>query len=392
MHHRKVAQKTTNPCPLVAQAKAGKGSFIMKRHANLWHQVHSTSNLVLAFRKARRGKVLRQPVIEFSKQIRINLRELQRQLQTQFWHHSEYRQFYVYEPKERLISAASFGDRVVHHALMNIMEPVLEKFQIHHSYACRVGKGTHAAVAQSYANQRRYGWFLKMDIRKYFPSIRHDVLLRLVGRHFKDKAFLLCLERIVDHGGENGLGLPIGNLTSQHLANLHLSYLDHFVLQTLAPCAYVRYMDDFVLWSNCQESLRIAQQRITQYLDQVLHLTPKHSATELLPVRKGLLFLGCRILPNQVRLSQRSLYRLRRHIRQWYFDLQYGVAEETLTRKAASVMGWTRLAHSHALRSRMMEPAHRRSPQVSTQKKKSAKHHMHAPSGIPRGSVAFDHC
>ena len=209
----------------------------------------------------------------------------------------------------------------------------------------------HACVAQAYRNQRKYSYFLRMDIRKYFPSIDHDVLFANLSRTIWDEPTLSFFRRVLHHGDSSGVGLPIGNLTSQHLANLHLSYLDHFVLQTLAPKAYVRYMDDFVLWANDRDFLQQAQQRITVYLELTLHLHPKPSITELLPARKGLLFLGCRILPNQVRLSQRSLYRLRKHIRKWQWEKRQGVSESGLARKAASVMGWTALAHTHSLRS-----------------------------------------
>lgn len=163
------------------------------------------------------------------------------------WGH--YHQFTIYDPKVRVISAAPFCERVMHHAIMNVLEPVFENHLMFHSYACRKGKGIQAAILYAFSCSKAHHWFLKLDIRKFFDSISHQILKNQLRRLFKDTRLLFLLDSLIDsYQTSPATGLPIGNLTSQFFANHYLFAMDHYILEKLRPRAYVRYMDDFVLW------------------------------------------------------------------------------------------------------------------------------------------------
>jgi retron-type reverse transcriptase len=316
----------------------------------LIQRIAETPNLMSAYRKARLGKSTKPDQQAYSRSLRDNLRVLQSEIRSMTWMPGPLREFTIYEPKERLIAAAPFRDRVMHHALMNILEPILEKRQISHSYACRKGKGNHACVKQAYNNQRHYPWVLKMDIRKYFPSIDLGILKSQLRKIIWDPSVLVLLDRILDAHGVHQKNLPIGNLTSQHLANLYLSHLDHFVLQHLRPKAYVRYMDDFVLWGESQAQVKDWHLQIPQWLERELSLSVKTQATECVPVIRGISFLGYQIYPAQIRLNQRSCLRLRSYARSWAWQIREGVESVNLSRQMDSVVGWISQAHSFHFR------------------------------------------
>ncbi len=183
------------------------------------------------------------------------------------YRHGSYTYFTIYEPKERLVAAAPFRDRVVHHAIVRVIEPIFERRFIEDSFACRRGKGTHAAMRRSAQFARRFPYALKCDVRKYFPSIDHGILLNELARMIADERLLMLIAVDPGHtrrryspemaaGGElfdvqfHKVGLPIGNLTSQFFANVYLNPLDHFVKHELRVKGYVRYLDDFVLFGH----------------------------------------------------------------------------------------------------------------------------------------------
>jgi retron-type reverse transcriptase len=250
---------------------------------------------------------------------------LQNSLRDRTWMPGCYNTFTIYEPKERLITAAPFADRAAHHAIMNVVEPYLERFSIHDSYACCCGKGLHAAVARAKQYQQRYPWFLKLDIRKYFESIDHGVLLSLLERLFKDRDLLELLARIVhSSAAAPGKGLPIGNLTSRHFANFYLGYLDHFVKDELGCRAYVRYMDDFRLWADSKEELKTMRVRVEQFLSARLKLEFKESATRLAYSVYGMPFLGFRLFPHTIRLKRESLRRFASKVKRYDHLVRHG--------------------------------------------------------------------
>ncbi|MGH7231920.1 MAG: reverse transcriptase domain-containing protein, partial [Nitrospiraceae bacterium] len=236
----------------------------MKRLGDLWPRLVSFENLLTAYRKARRGKGGSLSIAEFGLNLERELLLLQHELQNGTYRPGDYRLFTIYERKPRVIAAAPFRDRVVHHAVMNCLEPPLDRTFIADSYACRRGKGVHAAVDRYQAWAQTYRYVLKMDVRQYFPSMDHAILKSKLQGRIKDPLALDLLDRIIDGSPrgdsevcyipgddlftpfERRVGIPIGNLTSQFFANLYLDDLDHFIKQVLRVRPYLRYVDDMV--------------------------------------------------------------------------------------------------------------------------------------------------
>ena len=214
----------------------------MNRAGNLFEKICDIQNLHEAYYKASKNKRFTSGYINFRKDSETNLEKLRKSLVDGKYTHGQYRHFIITDPKQRLISAASFPDRVIHHAIMNVLEPVFERQFIFHTYACRKEKGTHAAARYAFKCAGRSEFFLKLDVRKYFDSIDHTVLKQFLCRIIKDARCLELLFGVIDsykidfEGDSVGRkkGLPIGNLTSQFFANFYLSALDHFCLEKLA--------------------------------------------------------------------------------------------------------------------------------------------------------------
>ena len=256
----------------------------MKRYGNLWSQVTDFENLFRAARQAQRGKRFRANVLDFNYYLEQNLAQLQQELQSRTYQPGVYHSFRIFEPKPRLISAAPYRDRVVHHALCNIVVPIFERTFITDSYANRLGFGTHRALRRFTEFVRSNQYILQCDIRKYFPSIDHEILKSILSRKVKCVETLWLIDTIIDHSNEQELvleyfpgdtiltpyerrhGLPIGNLTSQFFANCYLNGFDHFVKEQLKTACYLRYVDDFVLFSNDYGFLAHARQSIEAYL------------------------------------------------------------------------------------------------------------------------------
>ncbi|MFN0213178.1 MAG: reverse transcriptase domain-containing protein [Saprospiraceae bacterium] len=321
----------------------------MQRIGNLYPQFCSFENLLLAYRKARRGTRSNLETAAFFHQMEPELLALQAELASGVWQPQPYRYFEIYDPKQRTISVAAFRDRVVHHALVNVLEPIFERRFIFDSYATRKGKGVHAAVARAQHFLRSNGWFFKTDVEKYFDSIDHGILLGLLQRKIKDRQLLEVCEKIVRNGGavRQGLGLPIGNLTSQFFANVYLDPLDHFVADGGAggfgSLAYLRYMDDFVIFSENKEHLKCWRPSIEIFLAERLALQLKPSATFLNSRENGLSFLGRRIFPATVRLHPQHLRRITSRLARREKSFLVGeITEETFVQSSDSY--WAMLA------------------------------------------------
>ncbi len=280
----------------------------MKRAKDLLKHVAEPDNLRLAFWKARKGKSYSREVEFYRNRLEENLFDLRKQILTGKIEVGDYRYFKVFEPKERQICASAFREQVLHHALMNICHPYFEKSLSFDSYASRKNKGTYAAIERAKRNTQRYTFFLKLDVRKFFESVHHDVLKDQLSRMFKDYEILNLFDQIIDsYEAHPKRGLPIGNLTSQYFANEYLSELDHFIKENLQIKAYVRYMDDMVLWHDDKFFLRKVYNDIKDYVENKLKCMLK---PELLNYSScGLPFLGYLIRPHNIRLSQNSKQR-----------------------------------------------------------------------------------
>lgn len=245
----------------------------MRRLGGLWPAITAWDNLYGAWRRARAGKRDRPSVGRFGQNLEREPYDLQRTLRSGEYRPGAYRLFTLYERKPRQIAAAPFRDRVVHHALMNVVEPPIDRRFIHDSYACRTGKGVHRAVDRYQHWSRRYRYALKIDIASYFASVDHCILKAQLRRVIKDRPVLDLLDVIIDGSPrpnespayfdgddlltllERRRGIPIGNLTSQFLANFHLNGLDHFIKQRLQCRAYLRYVDDLILLADDKPTL-----------------------------------------------------------------------------------------------------------------------------------------
>lgn len=305
-----------------------------KTYRNLWPEVVSWENLLRAYRKCRRRKRYRQPATEFDFAWEENLLNLQRDLMSGEYEHGSYYHFHISDPKPRMISAAPFRDRVVHHAVVAVLEPIFERRFIHDSHACRVGKGTHRAIKRAQYYMRRYCWCLKTDIVKFFPSIDHEVLLRTIRRQVADPLLIKLIEKIVHSGVDlpdqptlltyypgddlfaalRPRGLPIGNLTSQFFANVFLDPLDHFIKEELRIPSYIRYADDLLLFGDSQEMLWLALELISETLCE-MRLRLHKRKTHLNRTDRAITYLGFRVSRNGLKLSQQGIRRFIRRIR-----------------------------------------------------------------------------
>jgi retron-type reverse transcriptase len=337
-----------------------------KTYGRLYNRICEFGNLHQAYLKARRNKRYRAEVLAFSAHLEEELLQLQQELLTGTYHTGTYRRFEVREPKRRLVAALPFRDRVVQHALYNIIEPIFESRFIHDSYACREGKGTHAGADRVTAflrkAHREHGqvWILKGDIAHYFPSVDHQVLLAIIERTIRCDATMGLVREIVDSwhtAGARGRGIPIGNLTSQLFANLYLNELDQFVKHELRQRHYARYMDDFVVIGGDKAALNGLRQDITEFLAEKLALG-MNSKTKIFAAAQGVDFLGYRIWATHRLLRKGSIKRMKHALR--HFIRLYAGGDITLGRINASVQSW--LGHcSHAdtynLRKRLLAEA-----------------------------------
>lgn len=322
----------------------------MQRVNHLLPQIADPENLREAFLKAARGKRGKAEVLRFAEDLDQNLSGMRSGLLRGDFPVGVFHSFTIRDPKERVIHAAAFAERVLHHAIMNVCEPVFEKVAIHDSYACRKGKGREAAVDRAAHYCRSYEWFLQMDVRRYFDSIDQGVLNQALRRKFKDGALLILFERIIgSFEKQAGVGLPIGSLTSQHFANFYLGPLDRFAKETLRT-PYVRYMDDFVCWSNEGWVLRDFRDKLTKFLRDALKLEVKESP-RLQRCAQGLNFLGYRILPDHLRLSRRSVRRFRERMRLLDEALETGeIKPLEYQQRTACVCAFVAKARSRGLR------------------------------------------
>ena len=329
----------------------------MKTYKHLYPQVWDWDNLYQAYRRARRGKRGKEPVADFEFCQEDNLVQLQEELRTKTYHPGPYHSFYIHEPKRRLISAAPFRDRVVHHALCQVIEPLFERRFICDSYANRVGKGTHRALDRCTYFARRYSYVLPCDVRQFFPSIDHAILRHILGRVVADPDMMWLVDRILESGigvlseeyemfyfpGDDLLaacrprGLPIGNLTSQFWANCYLNVLDHFVKRELKCRAYVRYVDDFLLFADDKLTLWRWREEIVAFL-QTLRLTIHEHRAQPRPVSEGIPFLGFLVFPTHRRLKRRKGVAFQRRLKR--LVARYAAGEMDYERLVASVRGW----------------------------------------------------
>ena len=327
----------------------------MKRYGNLYPQIVKFENILLASRQAQKGKRFRDNILEFNYNLETELIRLQQQLTDKTYQPGAYRTFHLINPKSRLISAAPYWDRVVHHALCNIIVPIFETTFIADSYANRIGFGTHRALKKFTHFARNSRYVLQCDIRKYFPSIDHIILKELIRRKIKCSDTLWLIDTLIENSNEQEividyfpgdalltpvtrrLGLPIGNLTSQFFANIYLNNFDHFVKEQLKISKYVRYVDDFALFSDDRKLLADARLALEEYLTQLrLKIHPVKS--QLFETKIGATFLGFRVFSDRIRVRNSNLHQARRRLKRLKTDYAQGRIE--LKQVTQSIKSW----------------------------------------------------
>lgn len=324
-----------------------------KRYFFLYDKLIHPLNLWAAYKNAARGKRYTPAAASFEYDLEKNLIEIEQDLKNETYQMGGYHSFEIQKPKRRLINAAPFRDRVVHHALMNVIEPLFERQFIFDSYANRKGKGTHSALDRCTHFLRRHKYVMHLDVRQFFPSIDHETLFSILSRTVGDERVMNLAGKIIASGAgvqsreydmvyfpnddllaiERPRGLPIGNLTSQHWANVYLNELDQCSKRVLKCRAYIRYVDDVLLFANDKATLHEWRKEIIVFL-QALRLTLHETNSQPRPSATGISFLGFQVFPDHRRLKPANGYAFQRKIRKMTSE---GIVRETMQ---AGLVAW----------------------------------------------------
>jgi len=318
------------------------------------------------------GKRDKPNVARFEANQEHEIFQLQKELVEGSYQPGEYHAFQIFEPKTRLISAAPFRDRVVHHAICIVVEPIFEQTFIHDSYANRKGKGTHLGIRRCRQYLHQHEFILKSDIQKYFPSVDHVILKQLIARKINCPRSLELIFRIIDNSNQQEFvpeyfpgddlfslldrrkGLPMGNLTSQFFANVYLSPLDHFVKEILR-LDYARYVDDFVVFANDKRTLTAARQAIENFLAENLRLRLHPRKTHISPCEKGVTFLGQRVFRTHQKLKNENIRRFRKRLKQRLVEFRAGrLHPDKLEQQLNAWLGHAKQADTYRLRKKIL--------------------------------------
>jgi len=345
----------------------------MKTHNNIFKNIYSIENIISAFKKARKGKSKKDYVIIFESNLNKNLRLLQNELKNKIYEPNKLKKFIVRDPKTRTIHASIFRDRIVHHAIINILKPILEKTFIYDSFASRKNKGTHKAVKRfeyflrkvssngrkikkPFNNNSIRGFVLKSDIKHYFATMNHGILISILRKNIKDEDLINLIKIVLDNFDTKikGQGVPLGNYTSQFFANVYLNRLDYFVKHRLKAKYYIRYVDDFVILHKDKRVLEEYLIKINKYLKH-LKLELHQNKSGIHPLRNGITFLGYRIFYNYKLLRKRNqkqfFNKLRRNIEFYREGL---MSREKLESFLQGWFGYSKFANTYKLRQKIL--------------------------------------
>lgn len=323
-----------------------------KTFKSIFNHLCEYDNLLLAFKNAKKRKSKKEYVRKFENNLQNELYQLQWELMTGTYQPKPLKTFTVRDPKTRKISASNFRDRVIHHAICNLLVPIYEPRFIEDTFANRKGKGTKAIVERFdyFKGKFRNGFALKADIRHYFDSVNHGVLLEILSRRIKDKKFLNLIKIILEnHKGEaKGTGMPLGNLTSQFFANLYLGELDNFAKHELHVKYYIRYVDDFVILGTDAAQIEKWQIQISMFLSEKLHLTLHPQKTKIIPLSSGVQLVGLRIFKHHKLLKKSNVKRIWKRIARLK-----DTDKEHIRLSMAGWEGYARTANTYKLRKRI---------------------------------------
>ena len=323
----------------------------MKRHGNLFEKITNIDNIILAYKRARKGKSWQNTIKIFESDLENNILKIQNSLLDKTFTTSEYTLKQIYEPKERTIYRLPFNpDRVVQHCIMNVLEPIWDNLFIYYSYSCRKGKGIHRASKRTmeFVRNTPNGYCLKMDISKFYPSIDHDILFDIIQQKIKCNDTLELLEDII-YSIPNSKNIPIGNFTSQWFGNLYMNELDQYLKHEYKIDHYVRYCDDFIMLHQDKKFLNILSEDIKEFLTNKLNL--KLSKNRLFPISQGIDFVGYRHFPDYILVRKSTVKRVKQRMKNLPILLKENkITELQYQSSIASTMGWLQWANSHNLR------------------------------------------
>lgn len=295
----------------------------MKTYKNIYPQIISLKNIIPAWKKARKGKTKKNYVKEFEKKLTFNLKSLHNELKNQTYQPKPMKTFILRDPKTRKISRSAFRDRIVHHALVRVIEPIFDKTFIYDSCANRTGKGTLSALKRFEEFQRKItdnlskeAFCLKADIKHYFQEMNKKILLEIINRKIKDEKTINLIKSISDNF-EGDKGMPLGNLTSQFFANVYLNELDQFVKHELKAEYYIRYVDDFVILHKSKSQLEVWKIAIEDFLKKKLRLEIHPDKSKIIPLNQGVDFVGFRNFYYYKLLRKRNIKKIKQKIEQF---------------------------------------------------------------------------
>lgn len=323
---------------------------------NLFEKAIDYNNLKESYKRTQFGKrKYKKEAILFDMARERNLVKLWRELKNETYTPSDYIEFKVYEPKERIINAPRIRDKIVQFSVHTVLQDVYFSKFINSSYACLEGRGTHRAVNKVQHNIRHCkwknggGWILKMDVAKFFYSINRDILKRIIRKKIKDKKFLVLLDKIIDSSPEGEKGIPLGNVTSQDFANIYLNELDQYAKRYLGLKYYVRYMDDIIIVVPTKEEAQDARDKIIKFLDEKLDLKTNNK-TKIFPIEQGVNAYGFKIFTTHKLVRNSAKSAMKRRIKAMDRKIQSGeISEKYVQNCVSSWLGHARHSNSYNL-------------------------------------------
>jgi len=342
----------------------------MKTYNHLFEKLCSWQNIILAWRKARKHKTKIDYVVEFEADLRNNLLAIKQELESLTYNPKPLWRFIVQDPKTRVIHSSAFRDRIVYHAIVNIIEPIFEKIFIYDSCASRIGKGNLFALKRFDDFKRKVsrngkikGWFnnnqvkgycIKADIKHYFQEVSHEILIKVIRKKIADENLILIIRKILDNfeSEVRGVGMPLGNLTSQFFANVYLNELDYFVKHELKAEYYIRYVDDFVILHESKEQLEIWMKEIDKFLREKLKIELHPQKSKIIPLSRGVDFVGFRNFWHYRLLRRRNIRNMKRKIELFKQDL---ISKEKLLESFQGWNAYAKWANSYKLRKSFLE-------------------------------------
>jgi len=366
----------------------------------MYKKICSYENLILAFKKAKIGKTKKRYVKRFKKDFRENILRLRKELLNKTYKPHPLKTFILRDPKTRKINKSIFRDRVVHHALINIIQYLFESGFIYDSHANQIGKGTLKAIERFdkfkrkvSRNNTRKCFILKADIKHYFEEINHDILMNILKIKIKDEKILWLIKLILNNyviGGKKIKGMPLGNLTSQFFANVYLNELDQFAKHKLRAKYYIRYVDDFVILHDSKDQLKKWKNEIGIFLKEKLDLELHLNKSQILKLEKGIKFLGFRIFNHHKLLRKSNMKHFERKLNQMKIILEEGLLDrEEIIEKLEGWLAYAVNGDTHKYRKYIVKNFNRLFPVNKSTPIKNKKKHLNFLKKVDESDLEF---